>query len=75
MKKHNFKVGDKVKLKDPRDWSMGDKVGIIVRFTAPYIQVDWEGIDEWKKNYPHLPKEIEHIVKVGEQLMFSFMED
>lgn len=73
MAKHNFKIGNKVKLKTPGDWNMGDRVGIIVRFTAPYIRVDWAGKEAWVKGYPHLPKEIKDIVKVGEQLMFSFM--
>lgn len=73
--KHNFKIGDRVKLKYAHDWeNIGDIIGVIIRFTAPYIRVDWGGEQKWKRDYPHLPKEIEHTIKVGEQLLFSFMK-
>lgn len=73
--KHNFKIGDKVKLKYPQDWSMGDSIGTIIKFIPPYIRVDWKGSDYYRKNYPHLVREIEHTIKVGEQLLFSFMQE
>lgn len=71
MDKHNFKVGDKVKLKGGFYCGMSENdIGVVVAFTAPYIRVDYniEG-KYWFNNYPHLPKEIERVVNVGEQLM------
>jgi len=67
-----FKIGDRVKLKCPQDWGMGDSVGTIVGFDN-YVRVDWEGSPAWKKNYPHLSCEIKHTMRKGEQLLFNFM--
>ena len=76
MVKHNFKVGDRVKLTNPCEWeNIGDSIGIIIRLTSPYIWVDWGGVQAWKRNYPHLPEEIECVLRKGEQLMFSFMNE
>lgn len=76
MTKHDFKIGDKVKLKDSNQWGFGrhNPIGIIVGFDR-YIRVTWEseytiGIH---KNFPHFPNEIERIRRVGEQLLFNFM--
>ena len=72
MDRKGFKIGDKVKLKNPKQWSVGG-AGLIVGFDG-YIRVSWEkGSINVKSNFPHLVKEIEHVVKVGEQLMFAFM--
>lgn len=73
MIKHSFKIGNRVKLKYPNRWSMSNLIGIVVRFDTQWIRVDWGGKEKWTKDYPHLPGEIESIVKVGEQLMFNFM--
>lgn len=68
MNKKGFKVGDKVRLKDPRGWAIGG-VGVVVGFDG-YIRVTWSirsgasGV-----SFPHLADEIEHAVRVGEQLM------
>jgi len=68
--KHNFRIGDKVKQKNPQDWDMNNPVGAVIAFDRCYIRVLWEGT-KWNndKGYPHLPREIERVVKVGEQLL------
>ena len=73
MEKHDFKIGDKVKLK-PAYINLfrkqGTKIGEIVEFNDKYIRVRYDGR---RHGFPYKPYEIEHIVKVGEQLMFAFM--
>jgi hypothetical protein len=75
MEKHNFKIGDKVKLKDWVRFSCKGKVLIVVKEAeddfSRYIHVTYEGV--WGSYFPLLPDEIEPAIKVGEQLMFSFM--
>lgn len=73
MTKHNFKIGDRVKVKEPQYWSMNTRIGTVVGEDEYYINVTYEGGGTLWKNYPHLPREIEHVIKKGEQLMFSFM--
>jgi len=72
MSEHNFKKGDKVKLRKPKCWSMGDSVGEVVGFDPPFIRVTWKG-KVYQEDYPHLVREIEYVMKVGEQLTFGFM--
>ena len=78
MIKHNFKIGDKVKLKGSFCGISGNDTGKVVKVkVGGYIRVLWGG-DLGRKLgkgdlYPHTPHEIEHIVKVGEQLLFNFM--
>ena len=43
MKKHNFKIGDKVKLKNPRSFSLGTEILTIIRFEEGFIKVTWGG--------------------------------
>ena len=76
MVKHNFKIGGKVKQTNPQNWNMNNPMGVVIAFDRYYIRVLWEGT-KWNnsKGYPHLPREIECVVKKGEQLMFSFMEE
>ena len=73
MNEHNFKIGDKVRLKDHVNFKCKGKVLTIVDLDCgyKYIPVKWEGM-RWAY-FPLLPSEIEHLVKVGEQLLFSFM--
>lgn len=77
MIKHSFKIGDKVKLKNSDFWDMGNPIGVVIVFDRCYIRVSWKGT-KWEEGksgtYPHLPKEIKHTVKVGEQLLFNFMK-
>ena len=77
MVKHDFKAGDKVKLKPcyaKRFPSVGAQTLTIVEADCgdKYIPV-WHKEMNWKY-FPAKPCEIEHVVKVGEQLLFSFME-
>jgi len=70
--KHNFKIGDKIKLKNPKSFSLGTATLVIVRFDGEYIKVTWGGVS--KREFPLLPNEIEIAIRVGEQLMFNFMK-
>ena len=72
MIKHNFKIGDKVTLKNPGSFSLGIETLTIIRFEQNFIKVIWGGVKE--REFPLYPCEIKHIVKVGQQLLFSFME-
>ena len=72
MDREGFKIGDKVKIKNPNDWNMNIRIGTIVGFDT-YIRVTYEGGNVVWNRYPHLAREIEHVVKVGEQLLFNFM--
>ena len=71
MRIPKFKVGDKVKLKDPKSFSLGTETLTIIRFEENFIKVIWGGLKE--REFPLYPEEIEHVVKIGEQLMFDFM--
>lgn len=73
MDKESFKIGDKVKLKEPKDWGCIGGIGTVMYFDN-YIRVTWEK-GEWAgENFPHFAREIEHTVRIGEQLLFKFME-
>jgi len=71
MDKKGFKIGDKVKLKNPRSFSLGAATLTIVRFQGSFIKVIWGGIKE--RDFPLLPNEIEYVSRKGEQLLFDFM--
>ena len=71
MRSYNFKIGDKVKLKNPGSFSLDTETLKIIRFENQFIKVTWGGVKE--REFPLYPCEIEHVIKVGEQLLFSFM--
>lgn len=75
MNKHSFKIGDSVKLKDHISFTCKGKVLTITKEAGDdysrYIHVVYEGVRGLY--FPLLPDEIEPAVKVGEQLLFSFM--
>ena len=72
MNEHSFKVGDKVKVKNPKEWCMNTRIGTIVGFDT-YIRVTYDGGDALWNKYPHLACEIEKVPIKGQQLLFSFM--
>lgn len=78
MDKKGFKIGDTVKLKAPYYCGINSSAtGRVVGIRGFYVEVSWDGelrrrLGKW---YPHKPSEIEHAVKVGEQLLFSFMNE
>lgn len=86
MIEHNFKIGDEVKVCDSSRWKkrIMNTIGVIVVKDENRIYVEWEtkgcvicGVEN-PCNYPqniqwHSSHDIEHVVKVGEQLLFSFM--
>lgn len=71
-----FKVGDKVKLKNPKQFSCGAKVLTIIKEVKvednKFIHVIYKGLKG--KYFPVMPHEIEKVVTEGQQLLFSFME-
>lgn len=75
MKGHNFKKGDKVKLKNPRQFKCGGKILTIIKEAGKnndkFIHVTYEG--STGGYFPLYPDEIEYILRKGEQLLFSFM--
>ena len=73
MSNHNFKIGDKVKLKPSyiRQFKQGTKHGEVIGFNDKYIRVKYKGRE---CGFPYKPNELEFVVKVGEQLMFNFMK-
>lgn len=75
MDKKSFKIGDKVKLKPTyiRVFPQTIEVGKVVGFDEGYILVSYSGCC-YKEGFPYESNEIEHVVKVGEQLLFSFMK-
>lgn len=77
MVEKGFKIGDKVKLKNPASFSCGDKVLTIIKEAGKdnnkFIYVTYEG--ESCKYFPLYPDEVELAVKVGEQLTFAFMSE
>ena len=75
MDTKGFKIGDKVRLKGSHYCGIsGNDTGKVVSITC-YIEVMWGGrLGSRLGTYPHRPEEIEHVVKVGEQLLFNFMK-
>lgn len=72
MDKGSFKIGDRVKLINHSMFSLCSEVLIVKGFRGDYIDVDHKGMGF----FPLKPDEIEHIApKVGEQLLFSFMNE
>lgn len=69
-----FKVGDKVKLKDPKQFKFGRKVLTVIEADCGdmYIPVTFEGMGV-KGYFPLKSCEIEHVSRKGEQLLFFFM--
>ena len=72
MIKHSFKIGDKVKLKNPKNLSLGTQTLTIVRFHGKFIKVTWGELKE--REFPLYPREIECVLRKGEQLQFAFMQ-
>ena len=77
MDKHDFKVGDKVKLTPfyaKQFPSVGAQTLTIIKADCgdKYIPV-WHKDMQWSY-FPVKSCEIEHVVKAGQQLLFSFME-
>lgn len=76
MTKHSFKIGDTVKLKGFYCGISSNDAGKVVGIGG-YINVLWGGslLERLGQGrcYPHRPDEIELVVKIGEQLQFSFM--
>lgn len=84
MKSPKFKVGDKVRVCNPVVLEVGDTIGVVT-LIGKSIRVKWNTpkciicgmygcknvVNEWYFS----PHEIKHAVKVGEQLMFDFMEE
>ena len=77
MDKGNFKIGDKVRLKNPKTFPhLGTKVLTITEADCgdKFIPVNYDGM-RVSGYFPLYPFEIEHLVKVGEQLLFAFMDN
>lgn len=74
MSNHNFKIGDKVKLKSDyiHLFPQRTKVGKVIGFDGIFVLVAYSGV-HYKDGFPYRPKEIEFTVRVGEQLLFDFM--
>lgn len=72
MDKKSFKIGDKVRLKNPESFLLSTEILTIIRFEEKFIKVIWGGRKE--REFPLYPDEIEYVSRKGEQLMFSFME-
>lgn len=68
MDKKGFKIGDKVKLKPNyvRRFRQGTKIGEIISFNHLYIRVKYDG---GFFGCPYKENEIDHAVKIGEQLL------
>lgn len=66
-----FKVGDKVRLKNPKSFSLGSETLTIICFDGKFIKVIWGGQKE--REFPLYSDEIEPVLRVGEQLLFEFM--
>ena len=73
MDRKGFKIGDKVKLKNPRSFSLGIQTLTIVHFEGKFIKVTWGELKE--REFPLYPCEIEYVPRKGEQLLFSFMSE
>jgi len=71
MDKKGFKIGDRVKLKNPESFSLGATILTIIRFEQKFVKVIWGGVKE--REFPLYPNEIERVSRKGEQLLFSFM--
>ena len=72
MDKKGFKIGDKIVLKNPKDWRQGKNIGTLVQFpygNIPYFKVVWD-----KNDFSYYySDEIKRVNRKGEQLVFSFM--
>ena len=78
MTKHNFKIGDKVRLKNSKQFRFGAVTLTITKIINNYqfIYVIYEGISKRGYSYfPLKPCEVEPVVRIGEQLLFSFMQE
>ena len=72
MDNHNFKIGDRVRLKDPRPFPhLGTRVLTIIEIEDKFINVEDKQVD--CGYFPLYPIEIERAIKVGQQLLFDFM--
>ncbi len=72
MAKESFKVGDKVKLRDPMSRIQRNNIGTVKKLLSPE-----EVIVEWRENGRvitsfYSPEEIKHVCQKGEQLLFDF---
>jgi len=88
MKKHNFKVGDKVKVTTLclQKWPIYEGIKSEVSgYDGQYIIVKFisdcdrgvlisKGYADKNSTFPFLPEEIEPVLQVGEQLLFNFMK-
>ena len=87
MDKHSFKIGDKVKIAECSRFKLriGDTVGEVVDVGGKVIRVKWKtdgcilcGVEKVcgsKINmWSHPLRDIKSTIKVGQQLLFSFMK-
>ena len=85
MIKHNFKIGDKVKYIGYVYDGVAGKIGIITAIKIDWVSVTYNtgicvvcgdpGCTYGKSDTLSCrPSSIEHVVKVGQQLLFSFMK-
>ena len=76
MDKKSFKKGDKVKLKNPRQFKCGTKVLTVIKEAGKdnnkFIHVIYEGIT-WEY-FPLYSDEVKYAISKGQQLIFSFMK-
>lgn len=74
MNNSNFKVGDKVRLRNPKQFSLGTRILTIIDSDCggKFIPVWYKGIKGgWY--FPLKPCEIELVNEKGKQLLFDFM--
>lgn len=74
MDGHNFRIGDKVRLRNPKSFlHIGTRILTIVDVDCGdiYIPVWYEGIRN--TYFPLKPSEIEYVSRKGQQLLFKFM--
>lgn len=79
IENNNFKIGDKVKIVNFHDKEVIGEVGAIIEvkdfFSEFAYSIRWDKIPpNYCKTIPLYENEIELAVKVGEQLLFCFME-
>ena len=87
MKNHNFKIGDKVKIAECSRFKqrIGDIVGVVVGVNEEFIRVKWKtngcilcGVENVcgsrVNTWSHPLRDIKSAIKVGQQLLFSFMK-
>lgn len=80
MTKENFKVGDKVELRDPMSRIQGNNIGTVRKllprkFLPPGVIVNWRGVNGGVNTSFYLQEEIKHAPQKDEQLLFDFMKD